>query len=183
MRQIEYRTCPLCEATCGLELHMEGRDIALVRGDKEDVFSNGYICPKGAAIKDLNSDPDRLTRPIVRRGSEWHEVSWDEAFAVIAEGFKGVTERHGKQAIGAYLGNPCAHNLAPIIYNRVLLQAIGSTNVFSASTVDQMPKHVSSGLMFGTPISVPIPDIDHTDYLLMLGANPFASKMTAHWST
>ena len=176
MRQIEYRTCPLCEATCGLELHMEGRDIALVRGDKEDVFSKGYICPKGAAIKDLNSDPDRLTRPIVRRGSEWHEVSWDEAFAVIAEGFKGVIDRHGRQSIGAYLGNPCAHNLAPIIYNRVLLQAIGSTNVFSASTVDQMPKHVSSGLMFGTPISVPIPDIDHTDYLLMLGANPFASN-------
>ena len=176
MRKIEYRTCPLCEATCGLELHLEGRDIALVRGDKEDVFSKGYICPKGAAIKDLDSDPDRLTRPIVRRGTEWHEVSWDEAFAVIAEGFKGVIDRHGRQAIGSYLGNPCAHNLAPIIYNRVLLQAIGSTNVFSASTVDQMPKHVSSGLMFGTPISVPVPDVDHTDYLLMLGANPFASN-------
>ncbi|MFM7059816.1 MAG: molybdopterin oxidoreductase family protein [Actinomycetes bacterium] len=176
MRTIEYRTCPLCEATCGLELHMEGEEIALVRGDKDDVFSKGYLCPKGAALKDLVADPDRLRAPLVRRGDEFVEVTWDEAFAAVREGLMGVIERHGRDAVGAYLGNPCAHNLAPIIYNRALLQGLGTTNVFSASTVDQMPKHVSAGLMFGTPISVPIPDLDRTDHLLMLGANPFASN-------
>ncbi len=176
MRTIEYRTCPLCEATCGLELHMEGEEVVLVRGDKDDVFSKGYLCPKGAALKDLVADPDRLRAPLVRRGDEYVEVSWDEAFAAVREGLMGVIERHGRDAVGAYLGNPCAHNLAPIIYNRALLQGLGTTNVFSASTVDQMPKHVSAGLMFGTPISVPIPDLDHTDHLLMLGANPFASN-------
>ena len=176
MRTIAYRTCPLCEATCGLELHMEGEELALVRGDRDDVFSKGYLCPKGAALKDLVADPDRLRAPLVRRGDEYVEVTWDEAFAVVREGLQGVIERHGRNAVGAYLGNPCAHNLAPIIYNKALLQGLATTNVFSASTVDQMPKHVSAGLMFGTPITIPIPDIDHTDLLVMLGANPFASN-------
>ena len=176
MRTIAYRTCPLCEATCGLELHMEGEELALVRGDRDDVFSKGYLCPKGAALKDLVADPDRLRAPLVRRGDEYVEVTWDEAFAAVREGLQGVIERHGRNAVGAYLGNPCAHNLAPIIYNKALLQGLATTNVFSASTVDQMPKHVSAGLMFGTPITIPIPDIDHTDLLVMLGANPFASN-------
>ena len=83
---------------------------------------------------------------------------------------------HGNDAVAAYLGNPNAHNLGPVLYNRVFLQSLGSTNVYSASTVDQMPKQVSAGLMFGAALSIPVPDVDRTDYLLMLGANPFASN-------
>ena len=173
---VSYRTCHLCEATCGLELHHEGREITLVRGDKDDVFSHGYLCPKGTALKHLESDPDRLRRPVVRRGDEWHEVDWDEAFAEIAEGFGRVIDAHGRDTVAVYLGNPNVHNLAGAIYGRVALQALRTKNVYSASTVDQMPKQVSSALMFGGGLTIPLPDVDRTDYLVVLGANPFESN-------
>jgi anaerobic selenocysteine-containing dehydrogenase len=171
-----YRTCPLCEATCGLELRLEGRDIALVRGDRDDVFSHGFLCPKGTALKQLESDPDRLRRPQVRQGDTWREVSWDDAFAEVERGLTSILDRHGRDSVAIYLGNPNVHNLAGTLYNRVLIQSLRTKNIFSASTVDQMPKQVSAGLMFGTVLSIPIPDIDRTDHLLMLGANPFASN-------
>ncbi len=174
--RVAYRTCPLCEATCGLELHLDGDEITLVRGDRADVFSHGYLCPKGTAIKGLEADPDRLRAPLVRTGDSWREVSWSNAFAEVERGLTPVLEVGGRDAVAIYLGNPNVHNLAGQLYSRVLLQALGTANVYSASTVDQMPKQVSSGLMFGTALSVPIPDVDRTDHLLMLGANPFASN-------
>ncbi len=176
MTRTVYRTCPLCEATCGLELRLEGRDIALVRGDRDDVFSHGFLCPKGTALKQLESDPDRLRRPLVRRGDDWLEVSSDDALAEVEQGLAPILEEHGRDAVAVYLGNPNVHNLAGTLYNRVLLQALGTGNVYSASTVDQMPKQVSAGLMFGTALSIPIPDVDRTDHLMVLGANPFASN-------
>jgi anaerobic selenocysteine-containing dehydrogenase len=175
-QRVVYRTCPLCEATCGLELHLDGSEITLVRGDRDDVFSHGFLCPKGTALKGLEADPDRLRAPQVRRGDAWSEVSWDDAFAEVERGLTPILEQHGRDAVAVYLGNPNVHNLAGQMYNRVLLQALGTANIFSASTVDQMPKHVSSGLMFGGALSIPIADIDRTEYLLMLGANPFASN-------
>ncbi|MGZ6995460.1 MAG: molybdopterin oxidoreductase family protein [Acidimicrobiia bacterium] len=174
-KRIAFRTCPLCEATCGLELHLEDDEITLVRGDRDDVFSHGYLCPKGTALKQLEADPDRLRRPQVRKGDTWHEVSWDDAFAEIERGLGPILEAN-RDAVGVYLGNPNAHNLGAMVEGKVLLQALGSANVFSASTVDQMPKQVSSGLMFGGALTVPVPDLDRTDYLLILGANPFASN-------
>jgi anaerobic selenocysteine-containing dehydrogenase len=174
--RIAYRTCHLCEATCGLELHLDGDDITLVRGDRDDVFSAGYLCPKGTAIKHLETDPDRVRVPMIRRADGWHEVTWDDAFAEIATRLGAIRAAHGNDAVAVYLGNPNAHNLGPVLYNRVFLQALASSNIYSASTVDQMPKQVSAGLMFGTALSIPVPDIDRTDYLLMLGANPLASN-------
>ncbi|MGZ4691105.1 MAG: molybdopterin oxidoreductase family protein [Acidimicrobiia bacterium] len=174
-KRIAFRTCPLCEATCGLELHLEDDEITLVRGDRDDVFSHGDLCPKGTALKQLEADPDRLRRPQVRKGDTWHEVSWDDAFAEIERGLGPILEAN-RDSVGVYLGNPNAHNLGAMVEGKVLLQALGSANVFSASTVDQMPKQVSSGLMFGGALTVPVPDLDRTDYLLILGANPFASN-------
>ncbi len=174
--RVAYRTCPLCEATCGLELHLRGREITLVRGDRDDVFSGGFLCPKGTALKQLENDPDRLRRPQLRRGDRWYEVDWEDAFAEIDRGLTAILEKHGRDAVAVYLGNPSVHNLAGPIYTRVLLQSLGTRNIYSASTVDQMPKQVSAGLMFGTLLSIPVPDLDRTDHLLMLGANPFASN-------
>jgi anaerobic selenocysteine-containing dehydrogenase len=171
-----YRTCPLCEATCGLELVLRGREIVRVRGDRDDVFSHGFVCPKGTALKGLEADPDRLRAPVVRKDGSWHEVSWDDALGEVERGLTTVIERHGRDAVALYLGNPNVHNLGGLIYNRALIRALGTSNVYSASTVDQMPKQVAAGLMFGTALSVPVPDIDHTDHLLMLGANPFVSN-------
>ncbi len=178
MTRTVYRICPLCEATCNLEITLDGRDVTLVRGDRADVYSKGFICPKGSAIGHLESDPDRLRRPQIRDRATgaWRETDWDDAFAYIAARLTPLLDEHGRDSLAFYVGNPCAHNLAPMVYNRVVLQSSRTKNVFSASTVDQMPKQVSAGYMFGTALSVPVADVDHTDYLLILGANPFASN-------
>ncbi|WP_436521092.1 molybdopterin oxidoreductase family protein [Actinoplanes sp. HUAS TT8] len=171
-----YRTCPLCEAACGLELTVAGGVITGVRGDREHVFSRGFICPKGATFGGLSGDPDRLRRPMVRRGGEHVEVSWDEAFAAVQDGLRPIIETYGGPAVAAYLGNPNVHTMAGGLYVTPLLKALGTRNVFSASTVDQMPKHVSCGYLFGSPLAIPVPDLDRTDFLLMLGANPWESN-------
>ena len=171
-----YRTCPLCEATCGLAIQHDGQQVVRVRGDREDVFSKGFICPKGAALAELDGDPDRLTTPMIRRGDRWDAVDWDTAFGEVEKGFAAVTGEHGRGAMAAYLGNPSAHNLSGTLYNRALIKSLGTRNMFSASTVDQMPKHVSSGMMFGAPLMIAVPDVDRTDYMLMLGANPWVSN-------
>jgi len=171
-----YTTCPLCEATCGLEVQTAGREIVSIRGDRDDVFSQGYICPKAAALKELDADPDRLRAPMIREGEQWRSVSWDEAFAEVERRLTPILEQHGRDAVAAYAGNPNVHNLAGLLYTPAFLHALASRNVFSASTVDQMPKQVSAGLMFGTMLSIPIPDVDRTSYLLILGANPLVSN-------
>lgn len=175
-QQTHYHTCPLCEATCGLEIRTHGREVVGIRGDAADVFSRGFICPKGYAVKELDADPDRLRTPLLKRDGRHVAVSWDEAFAAVERRLLPIIRDHGRDAVAAYLGNPGAHNLALMLYNPVLLRALATRNVYSASTVDQMPKQVSSGLMFGTALSVPVPDLDRTDYLLVLGADPFTSN-------
>ena len=171
-----YATCPLCEATCGLAVIVEDGRIASVRGDREDVFSRGFICPKGASIGALHADPDRLPAPLVKRHGAFVETSWDDAFAEIDRRLPAIRATHGTEAVAAYIGNPGAHSLSSLLYGRVLLKTLGTRNVYSASTVDQMPKHLSSGYLFGDPLSIPIPDVDRTDFLLMLGANPLVSN-------
>ncbi|AYF76539.1 molybdopterin oxidoreductase family protein [Nocardia yunnanensis] len=173
------RTCPLCEAVCGLELTLDSDDrITSVRGDQADPFSRGFLCPKGATLGHLDGDPDRLTGPMIRDRATgaWRTVEWDEAFTVIRERLPRITAAHGNQAVGLYLGNPNAHTVAGALYAPLLIRALGTRNLFSASTADQMPKQVSSGLLFGDPLTVPVPDLDRTDYLLMLGANPLESN-------
>ena len=175
-----YRTCPLCEACCGLEITLRptagGEEVARIRGDRDDVFSRGYICPKGSTLKQLHEDPDRLRRPLVRgTDGELHEATWAEAWRAVDAGLSGVIERHGRQAIGAYVGNPNAHNIGGLLYGKALLKGLGTNALFSASTVDQRPKEISTGLLFGA-FTVPVPDLDRTDFLLMLGANPYASN-------
>ena len=171
-----YATCPLCEATCGLEFQIDGGRVAKIRGDEDDVFSRGFICPKGANLAALEEDPDRLRTPLIKRDGSFKSASWDEAFEEIDRRLGPILEQGGRDAVGVYVGNPAAHNLSSILYGRVFLRALGSKNVYTASTVDQMPKQVSAGHMFGAPLSVPIPDVDRTDHLLILGANPLASN-------
>ncbi len=171
-----YRTCPLCEAACGLELTVRDDRVVAARGDRDHVFSHGFACPKGATFGQLSDDPDRLRRPLVRRGGRHVEVSWDEAFEAISAGLRPVLETYGPHAVALYLGNPNVHTMAGGLYLQPLLKAIGTRNIFSASTVDQMPKHVSCGYLFGSSLAIPVPDLDGTDLLLMLGANPWESN-------
>jgi anaerobic selenocysteine-containing dehydrogenase len=180
--ETSYRTCPLCEAACGVTVtvgHGAGPAAAAgisVRGDIADPLSGGYLCPKGVALGQLHQDPDRLRAPLIRRGTTWTEVGWDEAFAEAGRILRPLIAAHGPDSVAAYLGNPVVHNHAAVLYVRVLLHALGTNYRFSASTVDQMPKQVACGLMYGSDSSVTIPDVDRTGYLLVLGANPMVSN-------
>jgi anaerobic selenocysteine-containing dehydrogenase len=180
-----FRTCPLCEASCGLEITLRtdgrggeagGEVVQRIRGDRLDVFSKGYICPKGSTLKHLHEDPDRLRLPMVKRDGEHVAVTWDEAWEVVAAGLAGVIARGGRESLAAYVGNPTAHSLSAMMFSRVLLTGLGTRHRFSASTVDQMPRHVASGYVYGSPVAIAVPDLDRTDHLVILGANPYASN-------
>ncbi len=171
-----YRICPLCEACCGLQVQTEGGQVSAIRGAENDVFSAGYICPKGVALKDLHEDPDRLRAPLVRRDGRLQPATWDEAFAEIERRLPAIQQAHGRDAVAVSVGNPSAHKMGLLLYFGRLAKALGTKNVVSASTLDQMPKQLSSGLMFGHWLSVPVPDIERTQWLLVIGANPVASN-------
>ncbi|GGW19337.1 molybdopterin oxidoreductase family protein [Streptomyces capoamus] len=176
MSRTALRICPLCEATCGLTLTIEGTRVTGARGDRDDVFSKGFICPKGAAFGAVDGDRDRLRAPLVRKDGTLREATWEEAFDAVAAGLRPVAERYGPDAVGVVLGNPNVHTVAGGLYPPVLVGALGTRSLFTASTVDQMPKHVSSGLLFGDANAIPVPDLDRTDHLLLLGANPLESN-------
>lgn len=173
---VHYRACPLCEAICGLELRYEGESLSVIRGDALDPFSRGHICPKGNAIIDLEADPDRVRQPLRRVQGAFVPISWDEAFAFAGERLAAIQREHGNDAVAAYLGNPNAHHYGHTAYLPALLRLLRSHNVFSASSVDQWPHQLVSYWMYGHQFLVPVPDIDRTDYFLMLGANPVASN-------
>ena len=171
-RRIVNRVCPFCEATCGLAVEVEGDRIVGVRGDRDDPFSRGYICPKAYGLKELYHDPERLRRPVRRTATGWEEAYDEVASRVIA-----IRERYGSDAIGMYNGNPVVHDVGALIYRAVLQRALGSRSLFNSAAIDTLPKIVQTGLMFGRqfPTAVPVPDIDRTHHLLIIGANPAVS--------
>ncbi len=175
MLSTAIRTCPLCEATCGLRLTLNADRVASIRGDPDDVLSHGFICPKGAALAALHGDPDRIRTPLIRHGDGLRPSSWEEAFSLIDARLTPILQRD-RNAVAAFLGNPNVHNLSGSLYGRVLMRALGTRNVFTASSLDQMPKQLACGLMFGTSTTVPVPDLDRTDHLLILGADPLTSN-------
>ena len=171
-----YRACNLCEAICGLEIQLEGEQIVSIKGDKNDPLSRGHICPKAVALQDLQTDPDRLRTPLRRVGNDWQEISWDDAFELVASKLAEVRQQYGADAIASYQGNPNVHNYGLMTHGGQLLGLLKTRNRFSATSVDQLPHQLMVYWMYGHQLLVPIPDIDHTDYFLMLGANPIASN-------
>lgn len=171
------RTCPLCEATCGLRIDLDADDrVVGVRGDDADVLSSGYLCPKGALLGELEHDPDRLTAPRIRRDGQLVDTDWDHALEEAGRRLRDTIAAHGPDSVAVYLGNPNAHTLDGQLYARALVKALRTRNVHSASSVDQLPKHVSCGLIFGDPLAIPVPDIDRTDLLVVLGGDPRTSN-------
>jgi anaerobic selenocysteine-containing dehydrogenase len=171
-----HRICSLCEACCGLELQVQAGKVISVRGHEADVFSAGYICPKGVALKELHDDPDRLRTPLIKRNGVFEPATWPQAWAEIERRLPAVQLAHGRNAVGLVAGNPSSHKMGLLLYFPRLARALGSRNIFSAATLDQMPRHLSSGLLFGQWMSVPVPDIARADLLVVLGANPVASN-------
>ena len=176
MTERHFRTCPLCEAMCGIVVETDGARVGSIRGDHEDPFSRGHICPKAVALKDLHEDKDRLRRPVKRVENSWQEISWPEAFRLAAQGLRGVQARHGRDALAVYLGNPTVHSLGASLFAPAFVKSLRTRNRFSATSVDQLPHHTAALWMFGHPLLIPIPDIDRTDFLLIFGANPVASN-------
>ncbi|HEV2835668.1 MAG TPA: molybdopterin-dependent oxidoreductase, partial [Pyrinomonadaceae bacterium] len=171
-----YRACNICEAICGIEITVESNGRLDIRGDKDDPFSRGYICPKAVALQDLHYDKDRLRHPVRRTAGGWQRIEWDEAFAEVAHNLKRINAKYGKSSIATYLGNPIVHNYGALLFAPGFIRSLHTRNRFSATSVDQLAHHVAGYLMFGHQLLLPIPDIDRTQFLLMFGANPMVSN-------
>jgi anaerobic selenocysteine-containing dehydrogenase len=176
-----HRVCHLCEAMCGLVIQTEGDKVTDIRGDKDDPLSRGHVCPKAVALQDIHEDPDRLRKPMKRirtaPGEYQHvEIEWSEALDLAADALASTIEKQGVDAVGAYFGNPSVHNYGMLTHQRNLFRHIRTRNRFSATSVDQLPHHLVSLWCFGHMLLHPIPDVDRTQYFLMLGANPLASN-------
>ena len=173
---VHHRACNLCEACCGLEITVADNRITAIRGDDADPISRGYLCPKGVALQDIAHDPERLRHPLRRTADGWTAMSWNDAFDLVAQRLLDIRRRHGGDSIAFYLGNPITHGWAPIIYIPQLLSALGTRSRYSAASADQQPQHLLSHLLFGSPLLLPVPDVDRTDFLLVVGGNPLVSN-------
>jgi len=173
---VHYRTCHLCEAMCGVAIEVNNGKITSIKGDDQDPLSQGHICPKAVALQDLHEDRERLKRPIRKTAQGWEELSWEDAFDLVAEKLHGIRKTYGRNSIGVYLGNPNVHNHGALMTTMPFLRAIGTQNRFSATSNDQLPHMLASLEMFGHQILFPIPDIDHTDLFICIGGNPMASN-------
>lgn len=175
------RACHLCEAICGLVIEVQGDDIRSIKGDAHDPLSRGHICPKAVALKDIQNDPDRLRQPMRRLrdvgdGQRWEPMAWEDAFDLVAERIVGIRHAHGDDAFAVYMGNPSVHNYGILTHQGALFSYLRTNNRYSATSVDQLPQHLVSLWLYGHKDLLPVPDIDRTDYFLMLGANPVASN-------
>lgn len=180
-KTLHHRACHLCEAICGLNIEVSHEDdgralISSIKGDPQDPFSRGHVCPKAVALQDIQNDPDRLRQPHKRVGEHWQAIGWDEAFALAADKLWAVQQAHGRNAVAVYQGNPSVHNYGLMTHSNYFLGLLKTRNRFSATSVDQLPQHLVSHLMYGHGLLLPIPDIDHTDFMLILGGNPLASN-------
>jgi len=174
--ETRWATCMLCEAACGIAVDLEGGRVTQVRGDRDDPFSRGHVCPKAAAIPDVMADPDRIREPLRRSETGFASVSWKEALAEAAGRLAEIQRRHGRDAVAVYLGNPTAHGHEALLGAALFLRAIGTRARFSAQSVDQLPQSLAAFEMLGHALLLPVPDVDRTAFLLVLGANPLASN-------
>src|SRR4051794_23482689 len=171
-----YRNCNLCEAICGIEISVEADQRLTIRGDKDDPFSRGYICPKAVALQDFHFDRDRLRHPVRRTTTGWERIDWVEAFDEVARNLKRIYKTYGRNSTATYLGNPTVHNYGALLFAPGFLRSLHTRNRFSATSVDQLAHHVAAYLMFGHQLLLPVPDVDRTNFFLILGANPAVSN-------
>ena len=172
----KYRTCNLCEALCGLEIELIDGQVSKIRGDKKDPFSKGHLCPKAYALKDIHEDPDRLKFPLKKVNGDWVQIDWQEAFDYVGERIHAIQQGHGTDAVGIYQGNPSVHNLGTSLFSPNFVRALKTKNRFSATSVDQLGHHLAAEFMFGHLNLIPVPDIDHTDFWVIMGGNPIISN-------
>jgi anaerobic selenocysteine-containing dehydrogenase len=173
---LHHRNCNLCEAICGITIAVHEDRHLEIRGDKDDPLSQGYICPKAAALQDIHDDKDRLKHPVRRTRHGWQRIGWDEAFDEVTQNLKRIHTQYGRNSIATYLGNPTVHNYGAMLFAPGFIRSLHTRNRFSATSVDQLAHHVAAYLMFGHQLLLPVPDIDRTNFFLILGANPAISN-------
>jgi len=171
-----YKACHLCEAICGLEIKTKGNEILSIKGDKNDPVSHGFICPKATAIADIHNDPDRLRMPHKRVDDQWQEISWDEAIELAAQKIFQTQSKYGNDSIGFFAGNPGVHNYGNLTHGPAFRRVCKTKNHFSATSLDQLPHQLASLAMYGHQFALPIPDVDHTQLMVIMGGNPIASN-------
>lgn len=171
-----FFTCNLCEAQCGLRVGVEGARVTGVRGDPDDVLSRGHVCPKAHALRELYDDPQRLRAPVRRTATGWERVSWDDALSDVSARLRKVRRSRGRDAVALYVGNPVAHSHRAALGSQLLTMALGTKNRFDPNSQDSNPRLFACMQVYGDALSLPVPDVDRTDHLLMLGANPAASN-------
>src|ERR1700752_3039487 len=171
-----YRACNLCEAICGIEISVQADQRLDIRGDKDDPFSQGYICPKAVALQDIHFDKDRLKHPVRRTENGWQRIGWDVAFDEVAHNLKRINTKYGKNSVASYLGNPTVHNSGAMLFAPGFLRSLHTRNKYSAASVDQLAHHLAGYLMFGHQLLLPVPDLERTNFFLILGANPVVSN-------
>ncbi|MAZ88326.1 MAG: dehydrogenase [Cellvibrionaceae bacterium] len=185
MSKTHYRTCHLCETMCGIEVEYDGEQIQSIRGDKKDVLSQGNICPKATGLQDIHTDPDRLRQPMIRRrknpshkseDDQWETVSWNDALEFAAQGLAKIQREKGHNAVASYCGRSVAHNIGALLSIEPLRRILGSRNTFTGSTVDQMPHNFVWHHMLGHQFFGTVPDINRTNFYLMIGTNPKISN-------
>ena len=176
MLRTHRRACNLCEAICGLTVEIDGERIVSIKGDVNDPHSKGFVCPKALALKDLYEDPYRLRQPMRRTAHGWVPVSWEDALDEAGRRIAEVQKRDGKDALGIYWGNPPTHNHGLVLTMNPVFDALGTRNRFSAASADQLPQYLVSRQMFGNQLMFPVPDVDRTQFWLILGGNPLASN-------
>jgi len=174
--QTHYRTCNICEALCGIEIKYDGDQIISIKGDDKDPLSRGHICPKAVALQDFHADEDRLRTPLKKTSDGFEEITWEEAFDITISKIKEIQNQYGHDAVAIFLGNPNAHNMGNILFLRPFIKALRTKSRYSASSVDQMPHHVASLEMLGHSLLFPVPDLDRTNYLMIMGGNPIVSN-------
>ena len=175
-KPLHYRNCNICEAICGIEISIQDDEHLNIRGDKDDPLSKGYICPKAVALQDIHYDQDRLKYPVRRTSQGWRRIPWDEALHEVATNLKHIYAKYGRNSIATYLGNPTVHSYGALLFAPGFIRSLKTRNRFSATSVDQLAHHVAAYLMFGHQLLIPIPDVDRTQFFLILGANPAVSN-------
>lgn len=171
---IHKRTCHICEANCGLLIELQDREVLSIKGNPDHVLSRGHICPKATAIADLQDDPDRLRKPVKKVDGDWQEIEWEQAYREIAEKTAALRSEGARAAM--YSGNPSAHDYSMGMQTRLLHKSIDARGMFTASTLDQIPHHYAQYHLFGHVSLAAVPDIDHTQCLVIVGGNPAASN-------
>jgi|OpeIllAssembly_1097287.scaffolds.fasta_scaffold03970_2 anaerobic selenocysteine-containing dehydrogenase len=173
--QLHRRTCSICEAMCGIVVEHRDGEVLAIKPDRDDVLSRGHICPKAVALKDLHEDPDRLRQPMRRTATGWEPIAWSEAFDEVERRIADIRARHGHDAVAIYAGNPTAHNLGAMLSIGDFIRSVRTRNLYSATSVDQLPHMVASHAMFGHQFLLPVPDVDRTQLFVCIGGNPVAS--------